>query len=46
MCVCILFIFIFCSILNDFGVDDYRFYIALISALEQTHCAFVACDSK
>ena len=22
-----------------------RFYISLFSALEQTHCAFVACDS-
>ena len=26
--------------------DDDRFYTALFSALEQTHCAFVACDSK
>ena len=23
-----------------------RFYIALFSALEQTHCAHVSCDSK
>ena len=23
-----------------------RFYIALFCALEQTHCALVACDSK
>ena len=23
-----------------------RFYIALFSALEQTHCAHVACDSE
>ena len=23
-----------------------RFYIALLSALEQTHCVFVACESK
>ena len=23
-----------------------RFYIALFSALEQTHCALLACDSK
>ena len=23
-----------------------RFYIALFSALEHTHCALVACDSK
>ena len=26
--------------------DDDRFYILLFSALEQTHCAFVGCDSK
>ena len=26
--------------------DDDRFSIALFSALEQTRCAFVACDSK
>ena len=25
--------------------DADRFYIVLFSALEQTHCAFVACDS-
>ena len=24
----------------------HRFYIALFSALEQTHCAHVACDSE
>ena len=23
-----------------------RFYIALVSAVEQTHCAHVACDSE
>lgn len=26
--------------------DDNCFYIALVSALEQTHCAFVGCDSE
>ena len=26
--------------------DDDRFYTALFSAVEQTHCAFVACGSK
>ena len=26
--------------------DADRFYIALFSSCEQTHCAFVACDSK
>ena len=25
--------------------DDDRFYTALFSALEQTHCALLACDS-
>ena len=24
----------------------YRFYIALLSALQQAHCAYVACDSE
>ena len=28
------------------GHDDDHFYIALFSALEQTHCALLACDSK
>ena len=31
---------------DDDDDDDDRFDIALFSALEQTHCAFVACDSK
>ena len=31
---------------DDDDDDDDRFYTALFSALEQTHCAFVACDSK
>ena len=26
--------------------DDDRFYVALFSTLEQTHCAFVAHDSE
>ena len=26
--------------------DDNCFYIALVSALEQTHCAFVGCGSE
>ena len=26
--------------------DDDRFSIVLLSALSQTHCVFVACDSK
>ena len=26
-------------------IDDH-FYIALFSTLEQTHCAFAACDSE
>ena len=26
--------------------DDDRFYIALFSALKQTHCVLVACDSE
>ena len=31
---------------DDDDDDDDRFYIALFLALEQTHCAFVACVSK
>ena len=31
---------------DDDDNDDDRFYIALFSAREQTHCVFVACDSK
>ena len=31
---------------DDNDDDDERFYIALFSALEQTHCTFVPCDSK
>ena len=29
---------------RDGAADDDRFYIALFSSLEQTHCAFVTCD--
>ena len=31
---------------DDDDDDDDRFSIALFSAVEQTRCAFVACDSK
>ena len=31
---------------NSSLTDIDRFYIPLFSALEQTHCALVACDSK
>ena len=31
---------------DDDDDDDGRFDIALFSGLEQTHCAFVACDSE
>ena len=31
---------------DDDDDDDDGFDIALFSGLEQTHCAFVACDSK
>jgi len=31
---------------DDDDDDDGRFDIALFYGLEQTHCAFVACDSK
>ena len=31
---------------DDDDDDDDRFYTAIFSALEQTHCAFVAYDSK
>ena len=36
---------LFCRVPN-YDDDDDRFYIALFSALEQSHCAHVACDSK
>ena len=32
-----------CAVEND---DVDRFYTALFSTLEQTHCTLVACDSK
>ena len=32
--------------MTDDDDDDDGFYIALFSALEQTHCAFSARDSK
>ena len=35
-----------CVLRNDDDDDDDRFSIALFSAVEQTRCAFVACDSK
>ena len=35
-----------CSDADDAADDDDCFYIALFSALERTHCAFVAGDSK
>ena len=31
---------------DDDDDDDGHFYIALFSAREQTHCAYVTCDSK
>ena len=37
---------VFVVVVVDDDDDDDRFYTALFSALEQTHCAFVACDSK
>ena len=33
-------------IVVDVDTDIDRFYIALFSTPEQTHCTFIACDSK
>ena len=55
--LCLIFFFFFKSIPTErardirflgfpFNVDVDRFYLALFSALEETHCALVACDSK
>ena len=42
---CLLSVLIFISLTICYFVVD-RFYIALFSALEQTHCAIVSCDSE
>ena len=43
--ICLLSVLIFISLTISYFVVI-RFYIALFSALEQTHCAIVSCDSE
>ena len=33
-------------VITSYFDDDHHFYTVLFSALEQTHCVFVASDSK
>ena len=49
MCVCVVVVVshFYGSLSSDsIIIIIHCFYIALFSALQQTHCAYVACDSE